>query len=356
MIDSIPFSPSNSLNFLLPLKCSRESMKVKLNNLLKYCLFSSSSSFKHLLITFLLCSNGNIVYLELISSDKISPKVLFKRLDSKYPDFKFQYFASSDWECSYIWAYDPIKCAFAYLSTSAKIFHQVVNLRKEFFTIDTNYGYLELPIMGQASQLIIYEKHFLYKLFSDLYKSINAHITSAFDNKLFYDSYNNILYLSNGVNSMQSILIDRIEEVFYTDTRIQFSLPNNSKIINFLADKEFINEFEEFVVGYNLRKIANSFDYKSDKLINVNTHTKFIVDKTRDRFVYCANLNKFYSFSYLTIAFSNLLSADVHRNASVCYVRIKTKDNETFDVTCQKREVAYYVKAQIDSIVSGRLS
>lgn len=129
-------------------------------------------------------------------------------------------------------------------------------------------------------------------------------------------------------------------------------MQNDKKVINFWADREFIEEFEKFVVGYNLRKIANSFDYKSDRLINVNTNTKFIVDVTRDRVVYCANLNKFYGFSYMTIAFSNLESAEVFKAAIRNYVRIKTRDGEVLDVTCLKSEVAYYVKAQIDSIIN----
>ncbi len=286
----------------------------------------------------------------------ILAKILFRKLEAKYPDFKFNYFSTSDYECGYIWAYDPVKCAFAYLSTADKQTSQLMNLRKEFFTIDTNYGYLELPIMGEASQLLLYERNFIYKLFSDLFGNISAHITPVYENKIFYDSYNEILYLSNGISSLQSIIINKIEDVFYRDNRLQFTLNNSSKIINFIADKEFIEEFEKFVVGYNLRKIANSFDYRSDKLINVNTNTKFIVDITRDRVVYCANLNKFYGFSYMTIAFSNLKSADVIKNASAIYVRIKTKDEDIIDVTCLKTEVAYYVKAQIDYIMSGELT
>ena len=280
-------------------------------------------------------------------------KILFKKLESKYPDFHFNYFATSDWECNYIWAYDSVKSAFAYLKTTGNQQHQILNLRKEFFTIDTNYSYLELPIMGEANQILIYEKNFLSKLFSNLYDTIKTHITPAVEDKIFYDSYCNIIYISNGENNLQSIILDKVEDVFYRDNRLQFTLLNNKKIINFIADKDFIDEFENFVIGYNLRKIANSFDYKTDKLINVNIATKFIVDITRDRIVYCANLNKFYSFSYMTIAFSNLESAEVYKSSMKNYVRIKTKDGEILDVTCLKSEIAYYIKAQIDVIISN---
>ncbi|MBR2069197.1 MAG: hypothetical protein IJ877_05480 [Candidatus Gastranaerophilales bacterium] len=277
-------------------------------------------------------------------------KILFKKLEAKFPGFKFNYYAASDWECSYIWAYDSIKCAFAYLINDDKQTHHIINLRKEFFTIDTHYNYLELPIMNEARQLLIYEKYFLYDLFLNLYEIIRQHITPALKDKIFYDSYSNIIYLSNGANSIQSILIDKIEDVFYRDNRLSFTLINNKKVINYLADKELIEEFEKFVIGYNLRKIANSFDYTTDKLINVNTNTKFIIDTTRDRVVYCANLNKFYGFSYMTIAFTSLESAEVFKTSSANYVRIKTKDDETLDVTCTKYEVAEYIKAQVDII------
>ena len=280
-------------------------------------------------------------------------KILFKKLEVRYPDFKFEYFASSDWECNYIWAYDRVKSGFAYLTSQSRQTHQIINLRKEFFTIDTKYSYLELFLMGQAQQLLVYEKEFLFELFSNLYDNIKNHITPAVEGKIFYDSYSNIIYLSNGINSMQSILLDRIEDVFYRDNRLQFTLLNNKKVINFMADKEFIDEFEKFVIGYNLRKIANNFDYKIDKLINVNTNTKFIIDTSRDRVVYCANLNKFYGFSYMTISFANLRSADVIQNVSNNYVRIITKDDDILDVTCAKPEVAQYVKAQIDFIING---
>ena len=282
-------------------------------------------------------------------------KILYKKLELKCPEYKFSYWATSDYECAYIWAYDPIKCSFAYYSPVNNHACQVINLRQEFFTIDTNYEYLELPVMGKTSQILLYEKNFIYNLFSDLYENISTHISPVWKDNILYDSYSEILYLTNGSTSLQSIIIDKIEDVFYRENRLQFTLKSSAKIINFIADKNFIEEFEKFVVNYNLRQIANSFDYKLDKLINVNTSTKFIIDVTRDRVVYCANLNKFYGFSYMTIAFSNLKSAEVIKNSVAIYVRIKTHDDDILDVTCLKTEVAYYVKAQIDCIIMGEL-
>ena len=284
---------------------------------------------------------------------EILKKILFKKLEYKYPDFKFDYFASSDWECSYIWAYDISKSAFGWLYSQGFQEHRVMNLRKEFFTIDTRYNYFELSLTGQPMQLMVYENGFLDEILSNITKTIRAYVASIDDGEIFYDNYSNIIYLTNGYSNIQSVLLDKIEEVFYYENKISFTLLNNKKVINYLCDKEFINKFENFVIGYNLRTIGNSFDYKTDRLINVNTNTKFIVDITRDRVVYCANLNKFHGFSFMTIAFSNLESADVVRTPSRNYVRIKAKDGEVLDVTCLKQEVAYYVKAQIDNIING---
>jgi len=283
----------------------------------------------------------------------ILEKILFKRLELKYSDFKFDYFTSSDLECNYIWAYDSARAAFAYLNSQGEITHRVIKLRKEFFSVDTHYNYLELPLSGQFMQLMVWDKNFLNNVFLNILETIKEHVAPADEGQIFYDNYSDIIYLTNGYDNIQSILLDKIEEVFYHDNRISFTVLNNKKIINYPSDKEFINKFENFVISYNLRKIATSFDYKTDRLINVNTNTKFIVDITRDRVIYCANLNKFYSFSYMTFAFLSLKSADVIKAPSRNYVRIKTHDGEILDVTCLKQEVAYYVKGQIDSIING---
>lgn len=284
---------------------------------------------------------------------EIIKKILFRRLEYRYPGFNFDYFASSDWECNYIWAYDTAKSAFGWLSSQGNQAHRIMNLRKEFFTIDTNYKYFELSLTGQPMQLMVYESGFLKDILVNIIDTIKAHTALIDEGQILYDNYSNIVYLTNGYSNFQSVLLDKVEEVFYRDNKISFTVLNNKKVIHYFCDKELVNKFENFIASYNLRKIGNSFDYKTDKLINVNTNTKFIVDVTRDRVVYCANLNKLHGFSFMTIAFSSLESADVIKTPSRNYVRIKTKDDEILDVTCLKQEVAYYVKAQIDDIINN---
>lgn len=280
-------------------------------------------------------------------------EILLQKIQSKSPNFKFDLYATSDWNCSYFWAYDSQKTAFATFNTIEQTLN-IINLRKNLFTIDLIYNYLELPIAGENMQLLLYENDFLPELFNNLYSSIKQFITPATQDYIYYDNLNEIIYLSNSVTSLQSILIDNVEEIYYQSNKINFTLKNSIKSINFIADEDLIKATEEFVIDYNLRKIANSFNLMTDKIINANLNTKFIVDTTRDRIVYCANLNKFKSFSFMTIAFNNLKSADVLTSGTTHFVRIKTKDSETYDVTCAKNEVAQYIKAQID-VISAEL-
>lgn len=279
-------------------------------------------------------------------------KIFVAMFQNRYPEFKFDLCATSDLECRYIWVYDSSKCTFGYCLTGEKPMYRLVNLRKDFFTIDINYNYLELPVLGELRQLYIFEKEFLYDMYKDLCGYIKKHIAPVLENRLYYDNYSEIIYLTNGVNTLQSVVIDRIEDVVYKDNRLSFALADDKKIINFFADKMFIEEFEKFVTNYNLRKIAKSFDYKSDKLINASPNTKFIFDTTRDRIVYCANLNKFHAFSFMTLSFLSIKNAEVIKNATMNYVRITTKNDEIIDVSCVKREIAQYIKAQIDIIIA----
>ena len=105
------------------------------------------------------------------------------------------------------------------------------------------------------------------------------------------------------------------------------------------------------MINYNLKKIAQNFDHKTDKLINTTPNTKFIIDFTRNRVVYCANLNKFVSFSYLFIAFDNILNIYTEKSGAKNFIRIHTKDKETIDVTCDKKEVAQYIEAQMVKLI-----
>ena len=284
---------------------------------------------------------------------KIYKTANIKRIEDKYSDCNFTISSASDFNNSYVWAYCPLNCTFAYFKTKENPVIQKINLRKQHFTIDTKYSYFEAPIFGDYKQLFFYESNFLNELFVSLYQTIKQKAGMISEDLIYYDDYNNIVYLSNGTTSLQSLILNDIEEVYYKDNKLSFSLFNNSKIINFPADNDFIKEFEDFVTGLNLRKIANSFDYKVDKLINTTQNTKLIIDFSRDRIVYCANLNSFTRFSYITISFINLEDVKLEKSSSSSYfVRIYTKNGEIIDVTCNKNELAQYILAQIMSIIN----
>ena len=51
---------------------------------------------------------------------EISKAIHLKKLEYKYPDTDFPLTSASDWECSYLWAYNPLKAHFAYLKTKDK--------------------------------------------------------------------------------------------------------------------------------------------------------------------------------------------------------------------------------------------
>ena len=275
-----------------------------------------------------------------------------KRIEDKFSDCNFTITSASDFNNNYVWAYCPLNCTFAYYRTKENPVIQKINLRKKHFTIDTKYSYFEAPIFGDYKQLYYFESSFLNELFVSLYQTIKQKAGMISEDLIYYDDYNNIVYLSNGTTSLQSIILNDVEEVYYKDNKLSFSLFDNLKTINFPADNNFIKEFEDFVTGYNLRKIANSFDYKVDKLINTTHNTKLIIDFSRDRIVYCANLNSFARFSYITISFINLEDAKLEKTSSGCFVRIYAKNDEIIDVTCNKNEVAQYILAQIKSIIN----
>ena len=229
-----------------------------------------------------------------------------------------------------------------------------INLRKEHFVIDTKFNHFEAPIMGIAQQLYIYEKNFLIDLHNSLFQSIKQKTTSITDNHIYYDSYNEIIYLSNGSTSLQSVIIDEVDEISYEGNKIYFSLLEDKRTMSFTAYNDVLLEFIQFITNYNLRKIAKSFNSKIDKLINTTENTKFIFDFTRSRVIYCANLNKLRHFSYIIYSFDELASASVIKNSNNCFVRIYTKEAQIIDVTCSKYEVAEYIVAQINIIVDDK--
>lgn len=275
----------------------------------------------------------------------------YKKIENKYADFDFKFSASSDWECSYIWAYSPFATGFAYFKTTPKQEFQIFNLRKSFFTIDTKYNYFELLIKKTRRQLLIYEPDFLDAVYKSIFDSIKQKTGMIVENSIYYDNHSNIVYLSNSISSLQSILLDEVEEIDYDNNCIHFSLFKNEKRISFPANAKLIEDIQEFIIGYNLRKIAKNFDYKTDKLINTTPYTKFIVDFTRHRVIYCANLNKISQFSFLTVPFEEIQNASLERFARKLFVRIYTKNKEAIDISCTKPEIAHYIYAQLQTIL-----
>ena len=275
-----------------------------------------------------------------------------KKLQEKYNVNSFKLCATSGWDCEYVWAFRPMRTMFAYYKTTEKKAIYKINLLKEFFTIDVKFEYFEAPVLGRAQQLSVYENSFLNDLFLSLSYIIKQKCSNVYDNKIYYDSYNDIVYLTNGITTLQSIILKDVKEVFYKEDRLTFVLNDNEKIINFRADRYILEEFENFIISYNLRKIATSFDYKIDKLINTTEGTKFIVDASRDRIVYCAGLNSLSRFTYMTILFSNLEKATLEKSKDGYFVRIFTKDKDILDVSCKKTSVAQYIMAQITTIVN----
>ena len=121
-----------------------------------------------------------------------------------------------------------------------------------------------------------------------------------------------------------------------------------------MTDNETIKGFSEFITTYNLRKIAQNFDYQTDKLINVTDTTKLVIDFSRDRLVYCANLDTLSKFSYMTIPFNTLKKATAEKSGNKSFVRILANEDEIIDVSCKKFEIAQYIMAQIQLITERK--
>ena len=276
-----------------------------------------------------------------------------KRIETKYPDFKFDTFASSNWSCDFVWGFSKKNGAFTYFQTGAKPVSYKINLKKENFTIDTKYKYFEAPIFGIPQQLLIFEKDFLDTIFDSMIEIIKKNYNPVVPNSIYYDNFKNVIYLTNGTTSLQSIVISEVKEVEYKDNRLSFELLKEGRIINYLSNHQQIADFENFLINYILQKITNNFEKKVDKLINTTQSTKFIIDFSRDRIIYCANLNKFNSFSYMIISFSELKDAKINKTGLKHFVRITTNNNQIIDATCDKKEVALYIEATIEKIVKG---
>lgn len=278
---------------------------------------------------------------------KIFKLSLIKRIETKFPQIRFSNFTSSDWACSYFWAFSKYDSSFAYLKTIGKIEIGKINLKKEHFTLDTKYNYFEAPIFGIAQQLFVYDKDFLNDLWQIMLNMVKDKYSQIIPNSIYFDVYNNIVYLTNGFSSFQSVVIDKIEDVQYRDNRISFDLFGENRVINYISNQQQISDFENFVIDYNLKKIAHGFDNKTDKVINTTLYTKLILDYSRNRIIYCANLNKFSSFNYLVIPFEDLKNIQVEKSGLKSFIRITTKNKEIIDITCDKKEVAQYIEALV---------
>lgn len=272
---------------------------------------------------------------------------LSKRIESRYPQHRFTHFSTSDWECNYVWAYSKFDNTFAYFKMQPKPIINKINLRKEFFTIDTKYKYLEIPLFGMPQQLFIYEDNFLEEIYAEILNSISNKCATIVDNSIYYDSYSNVLYLTQENNSLQSIFINKTQEIYYKENRVSFDLFEEDRTIHYSSNKEQLSDLEDFITNLNLRKIAQNFNQKSDKLINTTPSTKLIIDATRNRIVYCANLNKLAKFSYLFLPLDSIHNIQIEKTGSKFFVRFHTKDKEIIDVTCDKKEVAQYIESQI---------
>ena len=273
-----------------------------------------------------------------------------KRIKDKFPECNFSITSTSDFENSYVWAFCPVNNSFVYFKTKDDPFLKKINLRKNYFTVDTKYNYFEIELMNEKQQLIIYDNLFLKELFASVYQNIKQKTSEMTENLIYYDDYCNIVYISNGISSLQSVLLNKVQDVIYKENKLCFLL-NDDSVNIFPASNDLIKEFEDFVIGFNLRKIANSFDYKFDKLINTTSNTKLIIDFSRDRIVYCAGLNSFLNFNYVIIPFNNVDEVNLEKNDFKGFVRIYTKDKEIIDISCNKLEIAHYILAQINTII-----
>ena len=273
-----------------------------------------------------------------------------KRIKDKFPECNFSITSTSDFENSYVWAFCPVNNSFVYFKTKDDPFLKKINLRKNYFTVDTKYNYFEIELMNEKQQLIIYDNLFLKELFASIYQNIKQKTSEMTENLIYYDDYCNIVYISNGISSLQSVLLNKVQDVIYKENKLCFLL-NDDSVNIFPASNDLIKEFEDFVIGFNLRKIANSFDYKFDKLINTTSNTKLIIDFSRDRIVYCAGLNSFLNFNYVIIPFNNVDEVNLEKNDFKGFVRIYTKDKEIIDISCNKLEIAHYILAQINTII-----
>ena len=50
-------------------------------------------------------------------------------------------------------------------------------------------------------------------LFDYVLDDIKTRFNKISDNAIYFDSFNNIIYLTNGTNSLQSVILNKIDEI-----------------------------------------------------------------------------------------------------------------------------------------------
>jgi len=289
----------------------------------------------------------------------IYKNVCLKKIQKKFKNNDFKYISASSVIVDYLWAYDPYNTDFIYFNTD----YEINKLKEEMykiplkytkFELDTKTGYFEIPVLGKMFQLFVYESDFLDNIFNSFLEYIKFRTVEITKDTLYFDNYSDYLYLSDGYSRLRSLNIDEIKEVSYKDNRIIFLGFEDKKIPDFEANSKIIDAFQEFVTNYNLSKISKSFDNNKDKLINTTKRTKFIFEFSKNRCVYCADLNTFSGFSYVSIAFSSIIDVSLEKNSKIPYVRINTIENNTIDISTEKQEVADYIFATIKKIIVER--
>ena len=223
---------------------------------------------------------------------KIFKNACIKRIEHKHKNLTDILYEASDWECDFVWAYYRQKHIFSYYKTKDHYEVFDINLRKENFTIDTKYNYLEMPIFGVSQQISYFGNYFLDELYKRIFNNIRLLASEIIPNSIYYSVDNDAIYLTNGTSSLQGVVLYKVDEILYKENRISFLMKNQHKTINFMSNAKQIKDLGDFIINYNLKKISLNFDYKSDKLINTTQNTKFVVDFTKNRFIYCANMNK----------------------------------------------------------------
>lgn len=278
---------------------------------------------------------------------EIYKETKIKKIKNHYKDINFTTITVSDWSCDYVFAYNANKSNLAYLCTSQNDKSGFVELLNSTMILDVKYNYFQVPIFGIPQQLSSVDEEFFNKVYRSLLENIKTFATEIAENNIYYNYDKGMIYLTNSKDSIEAIKLKDIDDVIYQDNKISFVLAYSNKTMNFLCNYNFVEAFKKFILDYNLNKLSSNFNYQTDKLINATDNTKFIIDYTKKRYIYCANLYSPTKFSFFNIFFSSVKSVKDIQSGLAHFVRIEYGENETMDISCNKKEVATYIAAQI---------